>query len=80
MKTTLDLDDRLVVQAQKFAEAHGSTLAQLVEQALESRLGKPVPKVADARHLPVYTGHGGLKPGIDPSSNRALLDAADGDA
>lgn len=30
------------------------------------------------RELPLYFGVGGLAPGIDPTSNKSMLDAADG--
>ncbi|MCU0870290.1 MAG: DUF2191 domain-containing protein [Burkholderiales bacterium] len=80
MKTTLDLDAHLVAQAEKLAQAQGRTLAQLVEQTLQTRLGEAARQAADPPSLPVQAGRGGLRSGIDPCSNRALLDAADGDA
>ena len=41
------------------------------------RLRRDLPKVTRAKALPIYHGKGGLLKGIDASSNRALLDAAD---
>ena len=78
MKTTLKLNDALVTEAKAFAVQQRTSLTRLIEEGLQWRLrlrqapGNPV-------DLPVYAGQGGLRPGIDGLSNRALLDAADRD-
>lgn len=50
-----------------------TTLARLVEDGLRLRAAKAPATVSD---LPVFHGRGGLAPGVDGRSNRALLDAA----
>lgn len=80
MRTTLDIDDGLLMQAKSFAAREHTSLTRLIEESLSLRLrasqarmhgkGRPV--------LPVYAGCGGLRPAIrDTLSQRALLDAAD---
>lgn len=80
MKTTLDLDDALVTRAKTLAARKRTTLTRLVEEGLRLRMSAPAPARATTRIvLPVFMGGGGLRPGIDPSSNRSMLAAADGD-
>lgn len=81
MKTTLDLNDRLVAEAKARAVRERTTLTRLVEEGLRWRLSAQATVVKATRpSIPVYRGKGGLCPGIDATSNRALLDAADDDA
>jgi hypothetical protein len=77
MKTTLDLHDALVAEAKALAAKQRSTLTRLVEEGLRLRLRAAVqPAAAEAVVLPVFKGRGGLKPGIDPTSNKSLFAAA----
>jgi len=79
MKTTLDINDALLVQAKTLAAQQRTSLTRLIEEGLQLRLraGKaPVKRV----RLPVFRGKGGLVPGVDGLSNKARLDAADRDA
>ncbi|MFA7666383.1 MAG: DUF2191 domain-containing protein [Burkholderiaceae bacterium] len=79
MKTTLDLNDALLAEAKITAARQRTTLTRLIEEGLQLRLQKQrMP--AKSVHLPVYRGTGGLMPGLDGLSNKALLDAADHDA
>lgn len=80
MRTTLDIDDGLLLQAKSLAAQEQTSLTRLIEESLSLRLrmaqapgsAKPRPTV------PVFAGHGGLHPTIrDTLSQRALLDAAD---
>jgi len=77
MKTTLNIDDRLLAQAKSLAAAEQSTLTRLVEEGLALRL-RHKPTRQRRVTLPTYSGSGGLAEGIDPTSNRSLFDAADG--
>ena len=80
MKTTLDLDTALVAQAEAIARREGKSLSSIVEEGLRLRLqgGRKTGK-RERIVIAVHTGRGGLVPGVDPLSNRSLLDAVDGD-
>ena len=79
MKTTLDLDDRLLARAKALAARERTSLTTLIEEGLRLRLrSRPATRGA-AAPLPVYPGHGGLAAGVDSLSNRSLADAADDD-
>lgn len=80
MKTTLDIDDRLLARAKSAAASQRLTLTHLVEQGIALRLRGATRRSRRQRGkiaLPVFDGNKGLKPGIDPSSNRSLYEAAD---
>ena len=81
MKTTLDLDDELLVRAKALAAREGRSLTGLIEDGLRLRLRvrrQGAGKVAESE-IAVYAGRGGLVHGVDPLSNRSLADAADDD-
>lgn len=80
MKTTLNLNDALLVRAKTAASQEHTSLTRLIEEGLALRLraAASVPSRRPVR-LPVYPGTGGLAPTVtDPTSNCALLAAADG--
>ncbi len=77
VRTTLAIDDQLLIAARQRARERGQTLGQVVEDALRSHLAgrgdaAPVP-------IPVFSGGGGPRPGVDLTSNRALREALDAD-
>lgn len=76
MKTTLDLNDALLTQAKTLAARQRTSLTRLIEEGLQLRL-RAQRAPAKPMRLPVYRGKGGLAPGLDGLSNKALLDAAD---
>lgn len=81
MKTTLDLNDRLVAEAKSRAVRERTTLTRLIEEGLRMRLSSQASRAKPSRpSIPIYRGRGGLRSGIDATSSRALLDAADDDA
>ena len=78
MKTTLDLDDELLVRAKAASARERKSLTALIEEGLRLRLRRPgVGRRAAAKALAVHRGKGGLVTGVDPLSNRSMLDAAD---
>jgi hypothetical protein len=82
VKTTLDIDDELLVRAKALAARERSSVTALIEEGLRLRLRRRIPpsRAEDRPSLIVYRGKGGLAPGINSLSNRSLLDAADSDA
>ena len=78
MRTTISIDDELLATARERARAQGQTLGQFVESSLRRQLavgecGGPRPAV------PVYRSGTGPRPGLDLTSNRALIEALDED-
>jgi hypothetical protein len=81
MKTTLDLNATLLAEAKALAAKQRTTLTRVVEEGLRLRIGatRTARKAVASAPPPVFRGKGGLKAGIDPLSNRSMLDAADAD-
>ena len=80
MKTTLNINDALLAEAKSMAARQQTSLTRLIEEGLQLRLRKQTRTArASAPNLPVIKGRGGLAAGIDPTSNRSLLEAAGDD-
>jgi hypothetical protein len=80
MKTTLDIDDELLIKAKTVSARERKSLTALIEEGLRLRLRSPRRSSRRRQPLPVYRGKSGLAKGIDPTSNRSMLDAAGDDA
>lgn len=76
MRTTLAIDEALLARAKKRAAQRGQTLGQYVESAVRRDLLIPEDRGA-APELPVFARGTGMRPGINPSSTRAIHDALD---
>lgn len=81
MKTTLDLNDQLLSDAKALAAQQRTSLTRVIEDGLRLRLrANKAPAAHGKLRLPVFKGRGGLVAGVNPLSNKSLLDAADDDA
>jgi hypothetical protein len=81
MKTTLDINDQLLADAKALAAQQRTSLTRLIEEGLQLRLrAQAAPARQRAARLPVFKGRGGLVAGVDPLSNKSLLDALGDDA
>jgi len=80
MKTTLDINDSLLANAKALAARQRTSLTRLIEEGLQLRLrsSRGLAKLSK-RNIPVFKGRGGIVAGLNPSSNKAMLDAADAD-
>lgn len=76
MKTTLDINDELLVKAKAHAAREKTSLTRLIEEGLKLRL-RARGTTRRTATLPVHHGKGGLVAGVDPLSNRSLFEAAD---
>jgi hypothetical protein len=76
MKTTLDLQNALLVRARVMAAQQNTSLTRLIEEGLRLRL-QTTARARKRHALPVFHGKGGLAAGLTGRSNKALLDAAD---
>ena len=77
MRTTVSIDDEILKSAKDEAAAKAITLSRLVEEALQRFLATP--EIGERPPIPTFKGGTGLRPGIDPTSNRSLRAAADED-
>lgn len=76
MKTTLEIDDRLLERAKRHASAHGMTLRAVVEEALRARLA-PRPEARARYTFAPPTVRGSSPPAIDIADRNALYDLLD---
>jgi hypothetical protein len=76
MRTTISISDELLAAAKQRAREHGQTLGQFVDAALQRELNEPDAR-REAPPVPVFRDGTGPRPGIDLTSNRALLEALD---
>jgi hypothetical protein len=78
MKTTLDIDDELLIRAKAASARERKSLTALIEEGLRLRLRRPHSSGRKTGSpIPTFVAKGGLVAGVDPLSNRSLLDAAD---
>ena len=81
MKTTLNLNDQLIADAKALAAQQRTSLTRLIEEGLRLRLrANAAPATYRRTRLPVFKGRGGLVAGVNPLSNKALLEALGDDA
>ena len=81
MKTTLGIDDSLLANAKALAVRQRTSLTRLIEEGLQLRLrSSTVVTKAKKRKIPVFKGRGGLVAGLNPFSNKAMLNAAEEDS
>ncbi len=80
MRTTLDIDDKLLEEAKQLAAREHTSLTRLIEEGLAARLrtaDRPPAEPSRVR-LPVFAGGGGLRSNIkDARRHQAILDALD---
>jgi hypothetical protein len=80
MKTTLNLNDQLLADAKALAAQQRTSLTRLIEEGLQLRLRAQAQARRSRIRLPVYPGRGGLVTGVNPLSNKAMLEAMGDDA
>ncbi|TAK75505.1 MAG: DUF2191 domain-containing protein [Aquabacterium sp.] len=81
MKTTLNLNDQLLADAKARAAQERTSLTRLIEEGLQLRLRAKADSARRRRaRLPVFKGRGGLVAGVNPLSNKDLLEALGDDA
>jgi hypothetical protein len=77
MRTTVNIDDRLLAETKLLAAGTGKTVTAIIEDALRERLARQelVKRTAPVR-LPT-SGGDGLQPGVDLDDSAALRDLMD---
>ena len=76
MRTTLDIDDRVLKQAKRDALERGETLTRFIEDAIRSRLAEPV-RLSPFR-LTLLTKKGEARPGVDWDDRDSLYEHMEG--
>jgi hypothetical protein len=76
MKTTLELEDRLLERAKRVAAEEGTTLRAIVEDALRARLA-PRPARREPYQFNPPVVHGTRPPSVDVADRQALYDLLD---
>jgi len=75
VKTTLDINDQLLADAEALAAQERTSLTRLIEEGLRLRLRSQAAPRRGQLRLPVFKGSGGLAEGVDLLSNKAMLAA-----
>lgn len=75
MRTTINIEEGLLRTLKRRAEEERRTLGDLVEVAVQQYLRMPAIDPSDGQPLPVFEGGGGVRPGVDLSTNAGLRDA-----
>lgn len=75
MRTTVNISDDLLIAAKRRARERGASLGAVIDDALRRALF--VGDAPSAVPLPLHRGHGGLRPGVNPNSNRELHELLD---
>jgi len=76
MRTTIRIDDELYRRVKTMAARSGRTVAAVLEDAVRRGLSPSQPRAA-GRYVVQPAGRGGLRPGVDLSSNAAVAEAMD---
>ncbi len=77
MKTTLDLDDDLILAIKRRALDQGTTMTAIIEDALRKHLS-PKPKPEKPFKLKLKPVRGKLRPGVDLDSRDSLYEIMEG--
>ena len=78
MRTTINLPDDLIQRAKMAALESGTTLTEIIENALRESLADRRRKRTNRDIKIVASGSGGLQPGVDLDDTSASLDIMDG--
>ena len=76
MRTTVAIEDALLAVAKRRAAEQALTLGQFLEQAIRHEIARDV-SAPDRPDVPVHHGQGGVRPAVDVTSNRSLVEALD---
>ncbi len=77
MRTTLDINDEILIAARRHAAEKGTTLTALVEHALAAALARRVTG-GEPYRLAWKTHRGRLLPSVDVADRDRLFDVMDG--
>ena len=73
MRTTIRMDDALLLEAKKMAAETNRTLTAVIEDALREVISRRTQKPESKVKFPTFRGKG-LQPGVDLNNSASLLD------
>ena len=74
MRTTVQIDDRLLREAKRYAVQHGRTFTSVLEDSVRQFLGNPAPrKGVEPFRMVTFKGDG-VRPGVDLDDSAAIWD------
>ena len=73
MQTTIQLDETLLDQATKLAQAKGCDLSRLIEETLRDKIAPKQPAARQSFFRLTTVGGQGIRPGVDLNNSTALL-------
>ena len=76
MRTTIRIDDELYREVKAKAARSGQTVAAVLEDAVRRGLNPPEQRTASV-YTPRPSGRGGLRPGVDLTSNASVWETLD---
>lgn len=77
MRTTVNIDEQLLIEVKTVAAQSGRTLSAVIEDAIRALMTRRTESGRSAPPLPTLSG-GGLQPGVDLDDSAALLDLMEG--
>ena len=76
MRTTVSINDELLIAAKRTSRARGVSLGDLIDEALQRELSRPA-TTTERPATPVVRGGGRVQPGVDLNSNATLAELLD---
>ncbi|MEE9338978.1 MAG: hypothetical protein V3U87_12945 [Methylococcaceae bacterium] len=76
MRTTIDIDEQLLIYVKQKAAENNCSLKNIIEDALRDFFSNHTQQHGDIK-LETFSGNG-LKPGVDLNNNQSLYDIMDG--
>lgn len=77
MRTTIAVDDNILRAAKLHARRLGKSLGEFIELAVRHELARQADPQRERPPIPAFTRGTGLRPGVDITSNRALIELLD---
>lgn len=77
MRTTVNIDEQLLIEVKTVAARSGRTLSAVIEDAVRTELARRADRDRRIPPLPTVSG-GGLLPGVDLDDSAALMDVMEG--
>lgn len=78
MRTTVNIDERLLIEVKTMAATSGRTMTDVVEDAIRTFVARRTAAATSVSPPLATLSGGGLQPGVDLDDNAALLELMEG--